>query len=83
MRAGGWSFVDAGLNYTGASGLIDPNFNAYSENYIRLCGGVNVTFTGLATCFPPVGNTSTADIRLLADDNVSELSGGRSSVSYC
>jgi hypothetical protein len=28
---------------------------------------------GLATYFPPVGNTATADIKLLADDNVSEF----------
>lgn len=71
---GTFSAIDSNnCSYTGAFGLIDPNFNAYSENYIRSCVGVNVTFTGLATYFPPVGNTSTADIKLLADDNVSEF----------
>jgi hypothetical protein len=71
---GTFSAIDSNsCSYTGAFGLIDPTFNAYSENYIRSCGGVSVTFTGLATYFPPVGNTSTADIKLLADDNVSEF----------
>ena len=71
---GTFSAIDSNnCSYAGAFGLIDPTFNAYSENYIRSCGGVNVTFTGLATYFPPVGNTSTADIKLLADDNVSEF----------
>jgi hypothetical protein len=71
---GTFSAIDSNnCSYTGAFGLIDPNFNAYSENYIRSCGGVNVTFTGLATYFPPGGNTATADIKLLADDNVSEF----------
>ena len=71
---GTFSAIDSNnCSYSGAFGLIDPNFNAYSENYIRTCGGVNVTFTGLATYFPPAGNTSTAEIKLLADDNVSEF----------
>ena len=59
--------------YTGAFGLIDPEFNAYSENYTRSCGAVNVTFTGLATYFPPTGNTANAEIKLLADDGASEF----------
>ncbi len=71
---GTFSAVDSNnCSYEGAFGLIDPNFNAYSEKYIRSCGGVNVTFTGLATYFPPSGNSSTADIKLLADDNTSEF----------
>jgi hypothetical protein len=71
---GTFSAIDSNnCSYTGAFGLIDPNFNAYSEHYIRSCSGVSVTFTGLATYFPPVGNTATADIKLLADDNVSEF----------
>lgn len=61
-------------SYTGAFTLIDPNFNAYSESYARLCSsGVNVTFTGLATYFPSNGNTSPAEIKILADDNASEF----------
>lgn len=59
--------------YTGAFGIIDPNLNAYSENYTRLCAGVSVTFTGLAAYFPPAGNTTVAEIKLLADDHVSEF----------
>ena len=59
--------------YSGAFGLIDPNFNAYSESYTRTCNGVNVTFTGLATYFPPSGNTKNADIKIMADDNTTEF----------
>ncbi len=71
---GTFSAIDSNsCTYSGAFSLIDPNFNAYGESYIRSCGGVNVTFTGLATYFPPAGNTSTADIKVLADDNVSEF----------
>lgn len=71
---GTFSAIDSNsCSYTGAFNLIDPNFNAYSESYIRSCSGVNATFTGLATYFPPGGNTSTADIKLLADDNASEF----------
>jgi hypothetical protein len=60
-------------SYTGAFSLIDPNFNAYGENYIRSCSGVNDTFTGLATYFPPSGNTANADIKIMADDNTTEF----------
>ena len=60
-------------SYTGAFVLIDPNFNAYGESYTRSCNGAKVTFTGLATYFPPSGNTTTADIKILADDKVSEF----------
>jgi hypothetical protein len=71
---GTFSAIDSNnCSYTGAFGLIDPNFNAYSESYTRSCNGANVTFTGLATYFPPSGNTTTADIKLLADDSVSEF----------
>jgi hypothetical protein len=71
---GTFSAIDSNsCTYTGAFSLIDPNFNAYSENYIRSCSGVNDTFTGLATYFPPSGNTASADIKLLADDNASEF----------
>ncbi len=59
--------------YTGAFDLIDPNFNAYGETYTRSCSGTMVTFTGLATYFPPSGNTATADIKILADDSASEF----------
>ena len=58
--------------YSGAFSLIDPTFNAYSESYERVCNGVSAPFTGLATYFPPTGN-SAADIKLLADDNTSEF----------
>jgi hypothetical protein len=60
-------------SYSGAFGLIDPNFNAYSESYTRSCNSINVMFTGLATYFPPSGNTRTADIKILADDNTGEF----------
>lgn len=60
-------------SYTGAFSLIDPNFNAYRENYIRACGGVNDTFTGLATYLPPSGTTTNADIKIMADDNTTEF----------
>jgi hypothetical protein len=60
-------------SYTGAFDLIDPNFNAYSETYTRSCNGAQVTFTGLATYFPPGGKVANADIKILADDNVSEF----------
>ena len=71
---GTFSAIDSNnCTYIGAFGLIDPNFDAYSENYVRSCNGVNVTFTGLATYFPLVGSSATADIKLLADDNTSEF----------
>jgi hypothetical protein len=71
---GTFSAIDSNnCTYMGAFGLIDPNFDAYSENYIRSCNGVNVTFTGVATYFPPVGSTAAADIKMLADDNTSEF----------
>ncbi len=71
---GTFSAIDSNsCTYSGAFSLIDPNFNAYGESYIRSCSGVNDTFTGLATYFPPVGNNSIADIKVLADDNVSEF----------
>jgi hypothetical protein len=59
--------------YTGAFNLIDPNFNAYSEDYTRSCSGAKDTFTGLATYFPPSGNTTSADIKLMADDRTTEF----------
>jgi len=55
-------------SYTGAFGLIDSNFNAYSEEYIRSCNGSSMTFTGLASYFPATGGAS-AQIKMLADDN--------------
>jgi hypothetical protein len=60
-------------SYTGAFSLIDPNFNAYSENYIRSCSGVKDTFTGLATYLPPAGGTANAEIKMMADDNSTEF----------
>lgn len=71
---GTFSAIDSNnCSYSGAFDLIDPNFNAYSESYTRSCNAVTVTFTGLATYFPPNGNTATADIKMLADDNASEF----------
>jgi hypothetical protein len=71
---GTFSGVDSNnCSYSGAFGLIDPNFNVYSESYSRTCNGASVAFTGLAAYFPPSGNASTADLKLLADDNVSEF----------
>ncbi len=60
-------------SYTGAFVLIDPNFNAYSESYTRSCNGAKVTFTGLATYFPPSGNNTVADIKMMADNKTSEF----------
>jgi hypothetical protein len=59
--------------YSGAFGIIDPNFNAYSESYTRSCNGVDVMFTGLATYFPPSGKSTNADIKIMADDNTTEF----------
>ena len=71
---GTFSAIDSNnCTYTGAFSLIDPNFDAYGEQYIRSCGGVNVTFSGLATYFPPTGNTANADVKLLADDGATEF----------
>lgn len=71
---GTFSAIDSnGCSYSGAFSLIDPNFNAYSESHTRTCGGVNVMFTGLATYFPPSGNTAMADIKIMADDGTSEF----------
>ena len=71
---GTFSAIDSNsCTYSGAFSLIDPDFDAYGERYVRSCNGASVTFTGLATYFPPVGNTSSADIKVLADDNVSEF----------
>lgn len=61
----------AGCSYNGAFYLIDPSFDAYGENHVLSCNGVNVNFTGLASYFPPAGNVS-ANIQLLADDGASD-----------
>ncbi len=58
--------------YNGAFGLIDSNFNIYSENYVRSCNGVNLTFTGLATYLPATGPAAPAEIKLLADDDAGD-----------
>ena len=47
-------------------------FNVYSENYVRSCNGVNLTFTGLASYFPATGPAAPAEIKLLADDNAGD-----------
>lgn len=71
---GTFSAIDSNRStYSGAFRLIDPKFNAYGESYARSRNGVSVTLTGSATYFPPVGNTATADIKVLADDNTSEF----------
>jgi len=71
---GTFSAMDSNsCTYSGAFGLIDPNFNAYSESYTRTCNGVNVRFTGLATYFPPSGAAANADIKIMADDNTTEF----------
>lgn len=61
--------------YSGAFGLIDPNFNAYSETHVRICNGVSDVFSGLATFIPASGSGPTGAptvIRLLTDDNSGE-----------
>lgn len=71
---GTFSAIDSNnCSYTGAFSIIDPNFNAYGENYIRTCNGVNDTFTGLATYFPPSGTSTGADIKIMADDNTTQF----------
>lgn len=59
-------------SYTGAFGIINPVFDAYSETYTRSCSGATLTFTGLAAYLPPSGSAN-ANIRVLADDNASEF----------
>ena len=39
--------------YAGSFGIINPEFNAYSETYTRTCNGTTLTFTGLATYLRP------------------------------
>jgi hypothetical protein len=71
---GTFSAIDSNsCTYTGAFTIIDPNFDAYGESYVRSCNGINDTFTGLATYFPPSGNSTNADIKLMADDNTTEF----------
>lgn len=71
---GTFSAIDSNsCTYAGAFGLIDPNFNAYRESYTRACNGVDAVFTGLAAYFPPSGNTTKADIKIMADDNTTEF----------
>lgn len=75
--SGGLSGTDSNnCTYSGAFGLIDTNFNAYSENYTRTCGSVADTFSGLTAYFPASGsgtNAIPAQIKLFADDNNSEF----------
>lgn len=69
---GTFTALDAsGCSYSGSFGLIDPNFNAYSESYTRSCNGTILQFTGLASYFPAAG-TSAAQIMLLADDDAGQ-----------
>lgn len=71
---GTFSAVDSNAcTYAGSFGIIDPNYNAYSERYTRSCSGVNVMFTGLATYFPASGNSAKPDIKIMADDNTTEF----------
>ena len=58
--------------YSGAFGIINPVFDAYSETYTRTCNGAALTFTGFATYLPPSGGVG-ADIKVLADDNATEF----------
>jgi hypothetical protein len=73
---GSFMAVDSNnCTYTGAFSLVDPKFNAYAETHVRTCGGVNVTFTGLAAFSPGTGAGVTgtpAQIKLLTDDAAGE-----------
>lgn len=73
---GSFSAIDSSnCSYSGAFSLTDPNFNAYSENYVRSCGATNVTFDGLSSFFPASSsgaNVTKAHIQFLADDHASE-----------
>jgi hypothetical protein len=70
---GTFSAVDSNsCSYSGAFGLIDVNFNAYSVYYVRSCNGTSLTFSGLASYFPAAGSTTPAQIKVLADDSVGD-----------
>jgi hypothetical protein len=72
------SFIGLDSNnctYAGAFSLIDAKFNVYAETHLRTCGGVNVTFAGLAAFVPGTGTGVTGtptQIKLLADNNAGE-----------
>jgi hypothetical protein len=72
------SFSGADSNnctYAGSFGLIDPNFNTYSETHVRSCNGVNVTFSGLAAFFPGTGSGTSGtptEIKVLSDSDGGE-----------
>src|SRR5579863_8287757 len=72
------SFIGLDSNnctYAGAFSLIDAKFNVYAETHLRSCGGVNVTFTGLAAFVPGTGTGVTGtptQIKLLTDNNAGE-----------
>ena len=69
MPDGRFTAVDStGCTYTGSFYVIDPNFDAYGENHTLTCNGVSASYAGLATYFPPAGNSG-AQIELLTDDN--------------
>ncbi len=67
---GAFSATDSNsCTYTGSFGLIDSRFNAYSENYVRICNGATLRFTGLASYFPASGAAAPTEIELMADDD--------------
>ncbi len=70
LSDGTFSAVDSNnCTYSGSFSLIDPNFNAYGESFVRSCSVSTASFTGLASYFPATGSGAPNQIRLFADDN--------------
>ncbi len=59
--------------YTGAFGIIAASLDTYSENYVRTCNATAVTFTGLATYFPPANSATNAQIKMRVDNDAGEF----------
>ena len=58
--------------YSGYFNLVDPQYNAYSENFTLTCGTASSSYFGLSYFIPAAGtdsNATPAMINFLADDN--------------
>jgi len=58
--------------YGGYFNLVDPQYNAYSENFTLTCGTASTSYFGLSYFIPAAGtgsNATPAMINFLADDN--------------
>jgi len=59
-------------SYSGYFNLVDPQYNAYSENFTLTCGTASTSYFGLSYFIPAAGtgsNATPAMINFLADDN--------------